>query len=208
MFFKQLNIVNTSRQTTLALMVQYADAGRVKLAMEAAGYQSVHPYYVYKPNQNQKGTDCFIFAVQMNLVGYLCGAQDRNLVFKEHNPVGRHNLLFGHNLRGSRFRLSGQEEPVNTCQKHSGIAYELASIFARPGANALVIGAGSGSDVIGCLRAGLHVVAVDKDAGQFHGCKARLVGYIAAAENERKIEELELAQVQHLKEVARNLASW
>ena len=207
-FFKQLSFVNTSQQTMLALVVHFADAGRVKAAMEAAGYQSVHPFYAYKPNQNQKGTDCFIFAVEMILIGYLSVAKDRGLMFKERNPVGRHNLLFGHNLRGSRYRLSGQDEPVNTCQKHSGIAYHLASICARPGSNALVIGAGSGSDVIGCLRAGVNVVAVDKDPSQFQGYKARLLAYITGVEEEKKIEALELAQVQHVKEVARSMASW
>ena len=208
MFFMQLNIINTSHSTTIALMVHYPDSGRVKAAMEDAGFKGVHPYYVYKTAQNQKGTNCFIYAVEMILIGYKADAKDRNLVFREKNPVGRHNLLFGHNLRGSRFQLSGQSEPVNTCQKHTGIAFELASICAMPGSNALVIGSGSGSDVIGCLRAGLNVVGVDKDPSQFHGCKARLTGYIASVEAERKVEELELAQVQHVKDVARAMASW
>jgi hypothetical protein len=206
-FFMQLNVVNTSQQTMLALVVHFADAGRVKAAMEAAGYQSVHPFYVYKPSQNVKGTDCFIFAVEMILIGYLGGSRDRGLVFGERNPVGRHNLLFGHNV-GSRYQLSGQGEPVNTCQKHPGIAHHLATICARPGSNALVIGSGSGSDVVGCLRAGLNVVAIDKDSKQFQGCKARLLGYIADVEEEKKKEALELAQVQHLKEVARCMAAW
>jgi hypothetical protein len=78
-----LNIVNTSQQTMLALGVHIADAGRVKLAIEAAGYQSVHPFYAYKTNQNQKGTDCFIFAVEMILIGYLSVAKDRGLMFTE-----------------------------------------------------------------------------------------------------------------------------
>ena len=208
MFFRQLNIVNTSAKTTLALVVHWADAGRVKAAMEAGGYQSVHPFYVYKPNQNQKGTGCFIFAVEVILVGYLSDAKHRDLVFEERNPLGRHNLLFGHNLRGSRFQLSGAQEPVNTCQKHPGIAHALASICARQGANALVIGSGSGSDIIGCLRAGLDVIAIDKDAGQFHGCKARLLAYQANLESEQKTERKELTQVQRVKEVARGMASW
>ena len=206
-FFMQLNVVNTSQQTVLALVVHFADAGRVKAAMEAAGYLSVHPFYVYKPNQNVKGTDCFIFAVEMILVGYLGGGKGRSLTFAERNPVGRHNLLFGHNV-GTRYHLSGQAEPVNTCQKHTGVAHHLASVCAHPGSNALVVGSGSGSDVIGCLRAGLNVVAIDKDSKQFQGCKARLLGYITGVESERKAEALELAQVQHLKEVARSMAAW
>ena len=51
-------------------------------------------------------------------------------------------------------------------------------MFAHPGANALVIGAGSGSGVIGRVRVSLNVVAVEKDPTQFRGCKARLLGYL------------------------------
>ena len=46
--------------------------------------------------------------------------------------------LFGHNV-GSRYHLSGEVEPVNTCQKHTGVAHHLASVFAVPGYN--IVGA-------------------------------------------------------------------
>ena len=62
--------------------------------------------------------------------------------------------------------------------------------------------------MIGCLRAGLNVVAIDNDSKQFQGCKTRLLGYVTGVESERKAEALELAQVQHLKEVARYMAAW
>ena len=177
MFFRQLAIVNSCPSTVLALVVHFTDAGRVAKAMEEHGYTGVHPFYVYKPTQNQRGTECFIFAVEMILIGYLATPSERKLNFPDPNPLDRHNLLFGHSLRGPRFQLSGDQAPVNTCQKHTGVAHYLASVFAHPGANALVIGAGSGSDVIGCVRASLNVFAVEKDPGQFRGCKARLMGY-------------------------------
>jgi hypothetical protein len=129
--------------------------------MEKAGFSSIHPYYFYKPDQNQRGTDCFIFAVEMILIGYMSPAAERKLVFADKNPTMRHNMFFGHTLRGQRYTLSGEDQPGNTCQKHTGIAQELATIFTHPGVNALVIGSGSGSDVIGCLRAQLNVVAID-----------------------------------------------
>jgi hypothetical protein len=58
------------------------------------------------------------------------------------------------------------------------------------------------------LRAGLDVVAIDKDAGQLHGCKARLLAYQANLKAEQEVELKELAQVQRVKEVARGMASW
>ena len=86
--------------------------------------------------------------------------------------------------------------------------HELATIYASPGANALVISSGSGSDVIGCLRAKLNMVAIDKDHSQFSGCKARLVDLKANMDVEHKVGALEVAQVQQLKKVARRFASW
>ena len=48
-FFRQLAVVATSDDHVVALYTHYADAGRLKLAMEAAGYNSVHPVYTHKP---------------------------------------------------------------------------------------------------------------------------------------------------------------
>ena len=70
LFFQQLGIINTSRQSVLALIVHLRDAGRMMTAMEDNGWLDVHPVYIYKPSQNQKGTNCFIFAVEVTLVGY------------------------------------------------------------------------------------------------------------------------------------------
>ena len=207
-FFSQLAVVNSSSSTVLALVVHFTDAGRIAKAMEENGYKGVHPFYVYKPTQNQRGTDCFIFAVEMILIGYKAPPSERKLNFPDPNPLDRHNLLFGHSLRGPRFQLSGEAAPVNTCQKHTGVAHYLASVFAHPGAKALVIGAGSGSDVIGCLRANLNVVAVERDPAQFRGCKARLLDYQSNLAAEQKVEQKELAQVAHLKSQARVFASW
>ena len=116
-----------------------------------------------------------------------CPIAQRKLVFAGKNPTMRHNL-YGHTLRGQRYTLSGDEQPVNTCQKHTGIAHELATIFTHPGANALVIGSGSGSDVIGCLRAQLNVVDIDKDSSQFRDCKTRLMDYKANMEAEPRLK--------------------
>ena len=55
MFFNQLNIVNTSPKTTLALVVHWADAGRVKAAMETTGYQSVHHFTSTNPIRTRRG---------------------------------------------------------------------------------------------------------------------------------------------------------
>ena len=94
MFFNQLKIINTSQSTVLALIVHIRDFGRVARAMEDHGYSDVHPFYVYKPQQNRRGTNCFIFAVEVIVVGYLASASERKLHFRSPNPLFRHNLLW------------------------------------------------------------------------------------------------------------------
>ena len=207
MLFNQLKIINTSRSTVLALVVHFRDIGRVAKAMEENGYRDVHPFYVYKPQQNRRGTNCFIFAVECILVGYMAATSERKLNFEQANPLFRHNLLFSHNVR-ARAQLPGTGEEVNTTQKHPAVAHHLASIFCEPGSNALVLGAGSGSDVIGAMWAGVNVVGVEKDITQFEGCRARLVELKSNFAQERKKIALERQQMQHLQEQASRFSAW
>ena len=207
LFFRQLEIVNMSGTTVLALVVHFKDAGRVASAMESRGYVDVHPFYTYKPQQNQRGTGCFIFAVELILVGYKAPARDRVLSFPHANPLFRHNLLYGHSVT-SRTKASGSDVDVNTTEKHPGVARHLASIFCTPGSNALVIGAGSGSDVIGCIQAGVNVVAVERCPVQFQGASARLVDFKSNYDAAQTAAALEVAQVHHLTEVASSFTAW
>ena len=207
LFFRQLEIVNMSPTTVLALIVHFKDAGRVASEMETRGFVDVHPFYVYKPQQNQRGTGCFIFAVEVILVGYKAAARNRVLSFPRANPLFRHNLLFGHSVT-SRTKAAGSDVDVNTTEKHPGVARHLASIFCTPGSNALVIGAGSGSDVIGCIQAGVNVVAVERCPIQFQGASARLVDFKSNYEAAQAAAALEVAQVQHLREVASSFTAW
>ncbi len=207
LFFRQLEIVNMSGTTVLALVVYFKDAGRVASAMESRGYVDVHPFYVYKPQQNQRGTGCNIFAVEVILVGYKAAIRERVLSFPHANPLFRHNLLFGHSVT-SRCKSAGSDVDINTTEKHPGVARHLASIFCTPGSNALVIGAGSGSDVIGCIQAGVNVVAVERCPVQFQGASARLVDFKANYDAAQTAAALEVAQVHHLREVASSFTAW
>ena len=207
LFFRQLQIINTSQTTVLALVVHFKDAGRVASYMEQFGFVDVHPFYTYKPQQNQRGTGCFIFAVEIILVGYKAPSRSRVLSFPHANPLFRHNLLFGHSVT-SRWKSAGGDDAVNTTQKHPGVARHLASIFSTPGTTALVIGAGSGSDVIGCIQAGVNVVAVERCPQQFQGASARLVDFKSNFEDAQAAAALEVAQAQHLRELASAFTAW
>ena len=132
MFFQQLAIVNLCEDGMIALVVHYADAGRVKTAMEKSGWNDVHPFYVYKPNQNQRGTNCFIFAVEIILIGYGSRRSSRpTLHFADENPVFRHNHLYSHCVRVKAL-MPGTQDVINPTQKHTNVAGYLASVFCSP----------------------------------------------------------------------------
>ena len=207
-FFLQLSVINKSDKTVIALVVHWTDAPRVKSFMEKGGFTGVHPVYVYKPCQNQKGTDCYIFAVEMVLVGYKQAPSKRKLFFAEKNPVFRHNLVFSHNVGTKATRSgAGGQVPINTTQKHPCFAEQLARDLCPMGGNALVVGAGSGSDVIGIARSGSSVVALEKDPVQFSACCARLLAEAQSAKAAAR-HTLQNAQLSRLRDVASSFASW
>jgi hypothetical protein len=189
-FFKQLAVINTARNHVLCLHCHWSDLGRVAEAMTGAGYEDIHPMYVYKPQQNQKGMN-FIFAVDAILIGYKPRVNALHLTFRDASPLLRHNLFFDHQV-GAKWHSQETKQPVNPTQKHPEIATRLAKIFCTPGSRALVIGSGSGSDVLGILRAGVNVVSLEKDPVQFQAFKAR--AQLAATDatklnNEAKMQE-------------------
>ena len=210
MFFRQLAIINSAPSHALVLHTHYKDAGRVQMAMEKHGYQHVHPLYVYKPTQNQVGTNQFIFAVDQLLVGFIPNRNDIRLNFADPNPTQRHNLIFSHAVTSRSTSSSSSEvaAPVNITQKHTCVSQYIGGVFCTPGGKVLVIGAGSGSELIGFNRAGLEVVALEKDAHQFKGCQTRLLSEQSAEQKNTLTARKELKQMTRLQQVASKFAMW
>ncbi len=171
-FFTQLGVVNPARTQTLCLHVIYHDAGRVRDKMMEKGFADIHPLYVYKPQQNARGMN-FIFAVDVILVGYKPSINACAVKFDNANPHFRHNLLYGHQV-GPKLKKGGSQEDVNTTQKNPNVSFRMGNILGKPGGNALVVGVGSGTEVISLTMAGMNVVGIEKDADQFQAACARL----------------------------------
>ena len=199
-FFSQLACINRAPSFCLMLSLIFHDAGRVRSFMIKFGFLDIHPLYVYKPMQNTTGLE-WIFAVEMMLVGYKGGIRDCALTFQDMNPVYRHNLLFAHQV-GSKLKYAGEDEVVNTTQKNPNVASALGRITCKIGSSALVLGAGSGSEVVGLARVGVHVVALERDHKQFKALTERLTSEAAAAEQALKQAAAEEASVHVLSQLA------
>lgn len=193
-FFQQLAVVQRSRAHTLCLGCIWHDTGRMRRFMLEHGYADIHIFGVYKPQQNTTGME-WIYALELYVVGYKQNIRACSLTFSDMNPVFRHNVIFSHQV-ASKLKYAGLDEEVNTTQKNPNIASFLGRITCKAGASALVIGAGSGSEVLGLARIGVNVVALERDGKQFRAMTERLTSEAAFAD--RAIAQ----QVQEEKEIA------
>ena len=178
--FQQLAVINRARAHCLILGCIWHDVGRMRQAMLANGYTDVHVLVVYKPQQNTSGME-WINALEHLVVGYKSGIKACRLTFSDLNPIFRHNVLFSHQV-GPKLRFAGQEVVVNETQKNPNVASAIGRIMCIPGSRALVLGAGSGSEVVGLARIGVNVVGVECDTRQFQALTQRITAEAAAPE--------------------------
>lgn len=172
-FFTFLGLTNKTEEFTLAMVVHPRQYGRIYDAMAANSFTNIHTVYVYKCQNNGRGTNQWIPSVEMVIVGYKPNRNACKPMFlnREH-PLDRHNIIFCPNTGAKLMRSDGKQ--VNVSQKNPFLAYSLAQVHCPAGSRALVIGAGSGSDVIGFVRAGISVTCVEKSKVQFPYLKTRL----------------------------------
>ena len=199
-FFKNLAVVNRAPAHCLVLGVVRHDMGRVRTAMLANGYSDPHPVYNCKPQQNTSGME-WIQAVESMVVAYKGGVRACRLTFPDINPVFRHNFLFGHQV-GPKRKFTGEDAEVNTTQKNPNVASTLGRVMCSPGSHALVLGAGSGSEVVGLARVGVNVVGVERNAKQFRALTERLSTEAAHSESVLRQLAEDDAQIQVLKELS------
>ena len=116
------------------------------------GYSDIHIFGDYKQQQNTTGMEC-MYALELYVVGYKQNIRVCSLTFSDMNPVFRHNFMYAHQF-GSKLKYAGREDEVNKTQKNHSVASFLGRITCKPGSSALVIGASSGSEVLGSLGLG------------------------------------------------------
>ena len=207
-FFTFLGLSNSCKNFTLALMIPPTETERMSQAMNDNGFNNIHSIYVRKPQVNGIGTNKWIPSMEQILVGYKPNLKATQTRFPEdrNSPLDRHNVIYSPNTGKKILRQDGKM--VNVCQKHPFIAYSLGKIHCRPNSRVLVIGAGSGSDVIGFSRAGLSVTCVEKSAVQFPYLSTRINNeMVEAAKGEQNECDLAEACSKKLREYVKNFMS-
>lgn len=194
--FSHIGIINQCPNTCLITHQHFREISQVIASCEAADYRDASMFQTYKPAQNAHAPNNLVNAADMILIHYKGGM--KNHIQKNFpngkNPTQRHNFLATPMLYGKDGK-SG-DDPTNPCEKHPIIAYHLSKILFETGKPVLVIGSGSGGEVVGLLRAGFNVVAVEIDHAQNVALRARLMAEAEVLEDNKKKMELFYQQAQ------------
>ena len=127
----------------------------------------------YKTNQTNEGSaQSWVPSTEELVIGYYGGSKNVPWNNLDPSPMYRHNVLHGPNVA---HRLTNDNSMiVNRHEKPTWLARKICSIHGNPGDTVLVLGAGAGGEVVGCLAAGMNVLAFESDASQYPYLKARV----------------------------------
>jgi hypothetical protein len=187
-------VTNTS--WVWASWVHWSHMGMVKQVLEEERYRDVTPYFWYKEGLNYLPHDqaMFAHAVEVMVVGYYPKASAVQGFFSN-NPLERHNFQSVPPLRKYKLKADNKTR-LNQHEKPEGALARLLKLYAPPGSNVLVLGAGAGGEVRACLRAGCSVVAIEQDAEQFISLREQMASWDTNLELECEEERKRLSKAE------------
>ena len=150
-------------------------------AMEAEGYCQLTQFYWYKGREHQTKTpvSSYTNSVEMGTIGFRpdrsrCSWQMGN------DPRNRQNHF---ECKGvTKYFKDEDGTIINPCQKPPELMRWLCGNHLPAGSRVLILGAGSGGDIIGAVQSCCNVVAVELNTHQFECLKTTLVKYSTLAE--------------------------
>jgi hypothetical protein len=170
-FFKGLHAC-TSGTSMLAIIWHAPEQhDMVKKALVEADFLDPHTFYWYKHNQNVEGHHQYTYAVEQCMLAYK-GGRTKMEWLTDKNPLRRHNMIVGPSL--SSYALGTDSKALNLYQKPGYLSRILLANHLTPGMQVLVVGFGSGGDILGAVANSCNVKAVELNPTQFNGGVARL----------------------------------
>ena len=190
--FKQLAAINKAPQSVICLMHHPKDTQIVLESISNAGYkQASHIYWVKTNHTNAGPTGALTQIVEMGTMAYY---PHRGKVHwaDNKNPSDRYNTFYSDTV--TSLLKDSHGDKVNVTEKPTDLARQLMALHCVPGDNVLVLGSGTGSDVIGAIDCGCNVFGVERDRKQYDASVTRIVKLV----NEKGIsivEEKKAAEV-------------
>lgn len=181
--FKQVNAMHTGSWQIAAIMHKPRDTDIVMTSMESSGYCQLIQFYWYKGKDHQTKTpvSSYTSSVEMGTIGFM---PDRSKCKWNMgaDPRHRHNHLEYKAV--TKYLKYEDGTIINPCQKPPAVLRWLCQNHLHPGSTVLVIGTGSGADVIGATQACCNVVTVERDPKQYAVLQTTLVKYCSLAEEQ------------------------
>jgi hypothetical protein len=180
--------VNTRSSFVTVCWCLWSELGSMSDIMEQEGYGTVQPYFWHKTGHNwmQGAPQTFAQSVETAVVGYYPRASDVESHFPS-NPLECHNFLETPGLR--KYVLTDAGAKANAHEKPVSAMARILDLFCVQGETVLVLCAGVGGEVRACIRAGLNVVAVEKDVAQFEILCQQMLTWDATLEQELAAEK-------------------
>ena len=187
--FKQLAAINKAPESVICLMHHPKDTHIVLESITSAGYkQASHIYWVKTNHTNAGPTGALTQIVEMGTMAY---SPHRGKVHwaDNKNPSDRYNTFYSDTVTSLLKDAHG--EKVNVTQKPPDVAQQLMALHCVPGDDVLVLGSGTGSDVIGAINNGCNVYGVERDRKQYDASVTRIIKLV----NEKGISIIEEKKV-------------
>ena len=165
----QVSTVTTSDSCVFAAYVTPRDYAMVEESMHAAGYSSTVPYYWVKESHHASNMVMYNPAVEMMCIGFKPSMSAHSWMGPESNPQDRVNWVLTRTIPSHEKVKTEGGKVLNPCEKPRSLAKLLATRHCEVGDWVLVLCAGVGGEVLGCVEAGMNVVCVEKDADQYLG---------------------------------------
>jgi hypothetical protein len=184
---KQVNASQMGTWYIFAIVHKPLDTQIVMEAFEAEGFvQMQHLFWYKEGHQTKTPESTYTNSVEMITVGF---KPDRSKCGWNMgaDPRGRHNHFVCKSV--TNYFKYEDGSVVNPSQKPPDLLRWLCQNHLHAGDRVLVIGAGSGADIIGATQACCHVVAVELDDKQFGRLQTNLVKYSTSVEIKMGIEQ-------------------
>ena len=161
---RQVRAASNAHGITLICVCRPDQVSEVHAGMDQVQFVDRHIWTWHKVNQNWQGYENYVYASETMVIGYQGG---RRSCFAQSpsNPLDRHNVQWWPAVKTLRTDVTGI--PINRTQKRSALLRYFARMHCRTGQWALVLGSGTGADVLGALSAGISCIGVERDERQF-----------------------------------------
>jgi hypothetical protein len=205
----QISAINQCGEAYTAFWwCHYTHMGMLHDVLTANKHSSIVPFYWHKSGFNVVGHyKAYLSSVETAIVSYYGGITKAPHGNMSKNPTLRHNFTEGPHVTKKRLSIK-DHKVLNETEKPQWVAKALGMRHWLPQSTVVVIGAGSGGDLLGLIGAGLNVIGIEPDPRQFFELQAAVLEKVSEMRaNEAKDNEPEVGDVPIHSSKARTKAS-